>query len=377
MPFRAASLYAVVLSALLSACAGLEKSENVLSPTVAGPIPGVSIEMPIPLDPKDGRAIPVDNQPITLLIENAQTNGVRPLNYLFEIATDTAFNNKVFVRENIAPGEGGRTSLRLPDALPTGRTYFWRARAQDGANTGIYSGFAHFTIFTPIVIGQPIPRSPVNNFMLDSLAAIFVIDNAPRSGPVGAMSYTLEIADSDSFANKQYIWVFGEQPHQTRFTAPSPLPSNRQLFWRARAYDSNDHTGDWSATAVFRTPVVQAPPPPTGGGGNCGAQTQPLAILQCHRNRFGPHMSHSEVVAFLRASAVDINRAGTAGGPWGLLVKTSGTQCDGYSCDILCLGNGSSQVQRDVLIDAEGSQTPVWGNPISGSGIVVRPCEAQ
>ena len=30
----------------------------------------------------------------------------------------------------------GRTSVRIPDKLQKDRTYFWRARAQDGANTG-------------------------------------------------------------------------------------------------------------------------------------------------------------------------------------------------------------------------------------------------
>ena len=86
-------------------------------------------------------------------------------------------------------------------------------------------------------------------------------------------------------------------------------------------------------------------------------------------------MSHAQLVAFLRASARDINRAGTAGGPWGLLQKTSGANCNGYSCDILCLGNGSGQVQRDVLIDAEGSQIPLWGGsdrPDGDGGAPVR-----
>ena len=86
-------------------------------------------------------------------------------------------------------------------------------------------------------------------------------------------------------------------------------------------------------------------------------------------------MSDSQLVAFLKASASDITRLGTVGGPWGVLEKTSGANCDGYSCDILCLGNGGGQVQRDVLLDAEGAQTPVWGNPIGSPA--VRPCQAQ
>lgn len=86
-------------------------------------------------------------------------------------------------------------------------------------------------------------------------------------------------------------------------------------------------------------------------------------------------MSHSQIVAFLKASASDINRLGTVGGPWGVLEKSGGANCDGFSCDILCLGNGGGQVQRDVLIDAEGAQTPIWGNPIGNPAI--RPCQAQ
>jgi hypothetical protein len=86
-------------------------------------------------------------------------------------------------------------------------------------------------------------------------------------------------------------------------------------------------------------------------------------------------MSHSQIVAFLRVSASDINRLGTVGAPWGILVKDGGANCGGFSCDILCLGNGPGQIQRDVLIDAEGSQTPIWGSPIGSPA--VRPCQAQ
>ncbi|OFW22416.1 MAG: hypothetical protein A3H97_16750 [Acidobacteria bacterium RIFCSPLOWO2_02_FULL_65_29] len=362
---------------MLASCAGLEKSEHVLSPTVAGPIPGVFIEQPRPLEPKDGRNIEVASQPITLLLENSPNNSQRPIAYLFEIATDNAFNTKVFTRAGVTSGEGGRTSLRLPEALATGRTYYWRAQAADGANTGPYSGPAHFNIFTQVVIDRPVLLQPVNNAQLDSVLPRFLIGNAPRSGPVGALSYQIEVADGDSFANKHVVWTVGEQPTQTRLDAPSGLPSGKQLFWRARAYDTTGAAGDWSASAAFRTAAVTVPTPTPGTGGSCASRGTPLEILQCRRNQYGAHMNATEIVAFLKASAKDINTLATVGGPWGTLVKTSGSQCNGYSCDILCLGNGSGQIQRDVLIDAEGSQTPIWGGPLSGSGIAVRQCEAQ
>ena len=48
-----------------------------------------------------------DKQPITLLLENAGTNGQRPLSYLVEVASDANFASKVFAKDGVAPGNGG------------------------------------------------------------------------------------------------------------------------------------------------------------------------------------------------------------------------------------------------------------------------------
>src|SRR3954468_299203 len=109
----------LLLAAALVTIAGcaVDKTENPLSPTVAGPIPGVEISAPYALEPGGGQMIAADRQPLTLLLQNAASNGPRPLTYAFEVATDAGFTNKVFARAAIAPGAQGRTSLRLPDAL--------------------------------------------------------------------------------------------------------------------------------------------------------------------------------------------------------------------------------------------------------------------
>src|SRR4051812_46716649 len=111
----------------LAACEA-NKSSTPLSPSVAGPIPGVQISAPKMLEPQSGSKIAIDKQPVTMLVENAGSTGQRPLTYTFEIATDTGFSNKVFTRQGIAQGDGGRTSLRMSDALGTGHTYYWRVR---------------------------------------------------------------------------------------------------------------------------------------------------------------------------------------------------------------------------------------------------------
>jgi hypothetical protein len=251
----------VAVLALAAAACQSSKSSNPLSPSVAGPIPGVQIGTPKLLEPTAGSKIAVDRQPITLLIENAGTTGVRPLSYTVDIATDANFNNKVFSRDSIVPGDGGRTSVKLPDALATGRTYFWRSQALDGANTGAYATASSFEIFTPIVINLPEPAQPGPNATVDSLRPKLVVNNATRSGPVGAISYLVELADNAAFANKM-SWTTAEQPNQTSLTPPSDLAYNTVYYWHVRAFDPTT-AGPWSPTLAFATlaaPVVVAPP---------------------------------------------------------------------------------------------------------------------
>jgi hypothetical protein len=253
------------VAALAAGCVGVEKSANPLSPTVAGPLPGVNISPPNPLQPV-GTRVAVDQQPVTLMVGNAGTNGVRPLHYLFEVATDAAFTNIVFTQDGVAPSTSGQTSLRLPDPLATGHMYYWRARAEDGANESGYSNTATFNVFTPIVIQAPVLVSPVGNVTTASTRPHFALNDAVHTGPVGAISYAIELADSDTFANKIAIWTIGETPGQTAIDAPGDLPANRQLFWHARASDPTT-SGPFSTTAVFSTPAPVVVAPPTGGGG--------------------------------------------------------------------------------------------------------------
>src|SRR5437667_10275793 len=186
---------AVAGALTIGACARYEKSVNPLSPTIAGPIPGVSITAPGPVQPGQNSRIQSDQQPIVLMIDNASTSGPRPLSYKFDVAVDSNFTNLVFTREGITPGNG-RTSVRLPDALASGRNYFWRARAQDGANTGPYAGVGAFLVFTPVVIGKPVAVAPANSVVTSNEHPTFTIANATRSGPVGAITYTIELSAS-------------------------------------------------------------------------------------------------------------------------------------------------------------------------------------
>ena len=208
---------------------------------------------------------------------------MRPLSLLVEVATDADFTNKVFSRDGIAPSDGGKTAVKLPDPLATGRAYYWRGRAQDGANTGAYSAAANFNVFTPIVIDVPVLVSPINNVKTADAHPTFVFNDAPHSGPVGPINYVIELSDSDSFANKIAIWTIAEQPNQTSLAAPALLADTKQYFWHVRAYDPTT-VGNWSATQAFQTPtpvvIAPPPPPPSGGGGGGPAPNDSIDMRQ-------------------------------------------------------------------------------------------------
>src|SRR5437763_2554045 len=87
------------------------KSSSPTAPTVAGPIAGVTINPPVPLEPAQGFKFKESEQPIRLVVQNATTNGVRPLTYTFEVASDSGFTNKVFARSGVQPGDG-KTSVQ-------------------------------------------------------------------------------------------------------------------------------------------------------------------------------------------------------------------------------------------------------------------------
>jgi hypothetical protein len=266
---HACAVAALAVAPLVSACES-NKSANPLSPSVAGPIPGVEITAPKPLEPGAGSEVLDDKQPITLLLENAGTNGQRPLSYLVEVASDANFASKVFTKDGVAPGSNGRTSVRIPDKLQRDRTYFWRARAQDGANTGPFSAPVKFSIVTPSSLGAPTLVSPVNGAKQTDPTPQFRVRNASRAGEVGNVSYTLQVSSNESFTGLIAIWTFREQGGaggESTFPAAAPLPYNVTIYWRVRGSDGIT-TGSWSATAYFKS--ADTPTDPGGGGGGGG-----------------------------------------------------------------------------------------------------------
>lgn len=376
---RLALLVVPAAALALSGCEAT-KSANPTSPSVAGAIAGVNISTPAPVSPTQGTSIPAREQPVTLTVANATTNGQRPITYRFEVATDAEFNTKVATREGIEPGADGKTSYRLPDALASDRSYYWRAKALDGANESSFSQAVSFAVVTLAELQPPVPLSPVSGLTTSSRSPEFKTRNAVRSGPVGAVNYTFEIAEDQAFAAMVAIVTLGEQASETKFTIAQQLKASTKYYWRVRAFDANTASA-WSLTQSFVTPAPVVTPPPSPppstppSSGVCNS-SNPDTIIKCERNKYG-YMSSSQLLEFLKASARSLNRNNISGGPFGILRKGGGSNCGGYSCDILCAGQGTGQRQYDVLGDVEGAQAAGWGDAHTYPNIRVDVCDIQ
>lgn len=264
----------VLVPLLLSVACERTKSATPLSPSLAGPIAGVEITPPVVIEPEQNVRIPADRQPVTLLVENAASNGVRPLVYSFEVAVDEGFATKVFSQNGVKPGDG-RTSFRLPNALASERVYFWRAKAYDGANEGGYSPVGSFQVYTPVTIGVPTLVSPANGATVTSLQPALVLQNAAVSGPSGSVSYIFEVATDGAMVNRVAVNAVAAGSGQTSLTVPNPLQASTRYYWRGRAVAAAGPQGDWSGVWSFLTPAAATAPPGGGGGSGGGSAPSP------------------------------------------------------------------------------------------------------
>jgi len=238
---------------VLSACSA-EKSSDPLSPTVAGPIPGVNISDPRIIQPANGSKVASDTQPLKITVANATTTGVRPLSYFVEVASDVEFKNVVYSKGGFSIASGSQTIFELPDMLPSDKMYFWHVRAQDGANTGPFSAAAQMQIYTPVYFQPPVPIAPINNTTTTTLHPKFSWNNAARTGTPDVVNYLVELSDTDSFTTSATTTVGEQSGSQTGVEAPTDLPLQKTLYWHVRAFDTNN-TGPWSGTQVFKTPA--------------------------------------------------------------------------------------------------------------------------
>jgi hypothetical protein len=168
--------------------------------------------------------------------------------------------------------------LKLTQVLTSGRSYYWRAKAQDGANEGPFSAAATFEIVTPVVFEAPGLVGPHHTGTLTSMTPVFTWHNAARTGtPNGTVVYELQVSETSAFATNLGTSVNEAPAAQTSVTVSEGLKASTQYFWRVRARDSIV-TGPWSGVAIFTTPFAGGG---SGGGGGGGGGAGPVNNA-CH-----------------------------------------------------------------------------------------------
>lgn len=257
--FSVAHCLVVVAVAATAACE-TAKSANPLAPSVAGPIPGVAITQPKPLEPGTGSQLTAQESTLTTLVmENPSTTGQRTLWLEVQVASDAEFRQVVHQADRITPGEGGRTSYQIPEPLRAGFTYYWRVRALDGVNSGDYSAVASFTVVNPVVIDTPVPTQPTG--AISTNRPEFIAQNGRISGTTGVV-YRFQVSTSPDMTN--LVAVVSATPGSNGATSMSlgELPWDRTYYWRAYATDGTTDS-PFSSVVSFRTPAAPAAPSPS------------------------------------------------------------------------------------------------------------------
>ena len=260
-----------------------EHSSNPLSPNIAGPLAGITITTPASIQPVDGQLIAVDTQPVTLVFQSAVSDSPRPFWHEAQIAEDGNFVSILHTFEKIPSAEGGMVSVDLPLMLDPGRTYHWRARALDGADTGPYSNGASFEIYTPVTIDAPTLTLPPNGTSMQTNAPVLSVNNATVSGPASDTVYRFEISPTPSFSSLAELLSVPPSTGPTTSAQPSGLGYDLTYYWRvhvrARAR-AGDVVGPFSATWSFRTPSSGGGGGGEGGGGGGGGGGDEIDLSQ-------------------------------------------------------------------------------------------------
>jgi len=220
-----------------------------------------SVGAPSPVSPGNNVQIKFVDQPVTVVVANAVVTRGSGTTYMFELATDSGFANKVQTTNAVAEGGNGQTTLRL-DNLAAAKDYYWHARAVGGGTTSVFGPIFKFSIGPSISINPPVQVSPLTGSTV-GLRPILTATNATKTGPAGTITYRFEIADNPGFNPVTVTGTVGEGATLTLFATPADLTNNKTYFWRVTALDqANAISSPVSAVQSF-TPFVPVGPPPT------------------------------------------------------------------------------------------------------------------
>lgn len=201
--------------------------------------------VPILANPSNGAGVNIFSP--TLSVYDATDPDHDALTYEFELYADAGLTNLVVKSDSITEVPT-LTGWAIPVTLTENQTYYWRARAFDGA---LYSGWmpvASFMVNTANdAPGAPGIVAPVDGSTVATLTPTLTVSNA--IDPDGdSLAYDFEL-----YAGTTVVASASNVPGGTSggiTWAPGSLSDNTVYQWRARAFDG-DRYGAWTAMAAF------------------------------------------------------------------------------------------------------------------------------
>jgi len=209
--------------------------------------PSMTFGAPLLQQPANGVIYNFNQQPLTLTITNSVRTGSDPVTYSVQVATDSAFTNKVFSRDGIAEGANGTTSVTI-DMLAGNQNYYWRWNANVGGVAGAPSSSQSFFVKPNIVLNAPQLLTPASGATVNAVRPTFTVIDSTFTGQPAAISYEFQVSTSSSFQSLVASATVAQTSGQTSWTPSVDMPV-ATLYWRARARDLTNNVDSGFASA--------------------------------------------------------------------------------------------------------------------------------
>lgn len=220
---------------------------------IGEPAPGA----PFLHSPEDGATVAVHRP--TLTVRNAFDPQTDPLTYHYQVYADEALTDLVAEVPAVAEGEE-TTSWTVDVDLADSQTYWWRARASDGAESGPFMETAWFRVI--IVNDAPsVPEivAPANGADLWGPDATLTWYRSVDPNPGDTVTYDVTIDNDPAFGSPE-IDDTGITDEGTLLAAATPtvtitlgdldgfenLVAGRRYYWRLRAVDQSGLASAWT-----------------------------------------------------------------------------------------------------------------------------------
>lgn len=195
--------------------------------------------------PGEGQVVP--DTTVTLAVANAQDPERQNLEYWFELDEVNSFDSPA-KQASTAIAEGTSTTNWTVEGLERGRTYYWRAKADDGSAQGpwVTSSFRVYTDAQPPA--QPTLDNPAPDAWVEVLNPTLSVH--PVTDPNGDdVSYEFELYTDEAMTET----LDRATVDALNWTPSQPLANHQYYTWRARAVDAGDLASAWSQPQRFFT----------------------------------------------------------------------------------------------------------------------------